>query len=59
MSILKDLWIEEYHRISCEAADSGKEISKTDMDFMAHQAAIERFASLCDDAKDRAKYKDH
>ncbi len=56
MSIIKDLWIEEYHRISCEAEDSGKSLTEDEIGFMAHQASVDRFAGMCDEAKDRAKY---
>lgn len=57
MSILKDIWIEEYLRISSEAEESGEKLTDDEICFMAHQASIDRFAAMCDEAKDRAKYE--
>jgi len=56
MGILKDLFIEEYERIESEAEESCQMISESDISEKANQAAIDRFASMCDAAKDRAKY---
>ncbi len=57
MNFLKTMWMEEYLRISSEAEESGKKLTDDEIGFMAHQASIDRFAAMCDEAKDRAKYE--
>lgn len=56
MSITKEIWIEEYDKIIEEAEESGIPISDTKAGELAHQRTIDRFADMCDEAKDRAKY---
>lgn len=58
MGIVKDLFIEEYEKIVSEAEESGKPIDETKAGELAHTRSIDRFADMCDEAKDRAKYKD-
>jgi hypothetical protein len=56
MSIGKDLFIEEYDRLYSEAEECGEPIDKDKLAYKAHRASIDRFADMCDEAKDRAKY---
>ena len=57
MSIMKDLFIEEYERLQSEAEEAGVPLDETKLGELAHEASIDRFAAMCDEAKDRAKYK--
>ncbi len=56
MSFMKDMWIEEYDRLYSEAEDSGKPINEDKLADLAHKRSVDRFADMCDAAKDRAKY---
>lgn len=56
MGILKDLFIEEYERIESEAEESGQMMTESTIGEAANRAATDRFAAMCDEAKDRAKY---
>lgn len=56
MSIIKDLFIEEYERISSEAEEAGKALSEDELGRLSDEASRDRFADMCDAAKDRAKY---
>jgi hypothetical protein len=61
MSILKDLFMEEYDRLVSEAEESGEVIDKAKEDEIGDKAANlaqERIWGMCDEAKDRAKYRD-
>ena len=58
MSIIKDLFIEEYEKIVSEAEESVQPIDETKAGELAHTRSIDRFADMCDEAKDRAKYQD-
>lgn len=58
MSIMKDLFIEEYERLYSEAEESGGFIDEDKICDMADKASKDRFFSMCDAAKDRAKYQD-
>lgn len=58
MSIMKDLFMEEYERISSEAEETGKTLSDDELGRLADEASRDRFADMCDAAKDRAKYQD-
>lgn len=58
MSIIKDLFIEEYDKIVSEAEESGQPIDEKKAGELAHTRSIDRFADMCDEAKDRAKYQD-
>jgi hypothetical protein len=60
MSILKDLFIEEYDLLLEEAEEAGEVIDRAKDYKIADKAANlaqERIWSMCDEAKDRAKYK--
>lgn len=59
MSIVKDIFIEEYDRLYSEAEESGKPINKDKIADAANEAMRDRFAAMCDEAKDRAKYQDY
>lgn len=56
MNLFKDLWIEEYEKIMADAEENGTPIDDTKAGEMAHARSIDRFADMCDAAKDRAKY---
>ena len=56
MSIMKDLFIEEYERIESEAEEAGKKLTDSQLGDMAYEASRDRFADMCDAAKERAKY---
>ena len=56
MSIMKDLFIEEYERIASEAEEEGKVLSDDELGRLADEASKDRFFAMCDEAKDRAKY---
>jgi len=53
---MKDLFIEAYEEISSEAEEAGTVIDENKLGEMAHARSVDRFASMCDEAKDRAKY---
>lgn len=57
MGIMKDLFIEEYERISSEAEEAGKPLSDDELGRLADEASRDHFADMCDAAKDRDKYK--
>jgi len=57
-NIFKELFIEEYDKIVSEAEEKGFLIHETKVGKMAYERSIDRFADMCDEAKDRAKYKD-
>ena len=52
----KDLWIEEYDKIVADAEEAGTPLDETKAGELAHARSIDRFADMCDAAKDRAKY---
>jgi hypothetical protein len=56
MSIMKDLFIEEYDKIMSEAEEKGLSVHETKVGKLAYERSIDRFADMCDEAKDRAKY---
>lgn len=56
-NIFKELWIEEYDKIISEAEEAGTPINETKVGELAHTRSIDRFADMCDEAKDRAKYE--
>lgn len=56
MSFMKDLWIEEFDKIMADAEEAGESIDETKAGELAHERSINRFAGMCDAAKDRAKY---
>lgn len=55
-NIFKTLWIEEYEKIISEAEENGAPIDETKAGELAHTRSIDRFAGMCDEANDRAKY---
>lgn len=59
MSITKDMWIEAYEEIMAEAEENGITLDETKAGELAHERSIDRFAAMCDEAKDRAKYQDY
>lgn len=56
MSIMKDLFIEEYDKIMSEAEEKGLPVHETKVGELAYERSIDRFYAMCDEAKDRAKY---
>ena len=56
MSFMKDLFIEAYEEIMSEAEEAGIEISEDKAGELAHAKSVDKFFSMCDAAKDRAKY---
>ncbi len=59
MNLFKELWIEEYDKIMAEAEENGYPVHETKVGKLAQERAVDRFADMCDEAKDRAKYQDH
>jgi hypothetical protein len=57
MSILKDLFIEEYDLLLEEAEERGEFPEDDELADKASKMANERLRDMCDEAKDRAKYK--
>lgn len=57
MSLAKEIWIEEYDKIIADAEENGIPIDETKAGELAHERMIDRFAAMCDEAKDRAKYE--
>ena len=53
--IIKDLYMEAFEEITSEAEEAGTPITDTEAGEKAHAIAIDRFAAMCDEAKDRAK----
>lgn len=58
MNIMKDLFIEEYDEIMADAEENGVPIDDAKACELAHKRSIDRFADMCDAAKDRAKYQE-
>lgn len=58
MNFFKELFIEEYERIESEAEEAGIKLTDSEIGDKAHEASIDRFAAMCDAARDRAKYQD-
>lgn len=59
MSIMKELFIEAYEEIVADAEEMGIPMSDENAGKLAHARSVDRFADMCDAAKDRAKYGDH
>ena len=57
MSIMKDLFMEEYEKLFAEAEEAGVPLDDTKAGELAHIRSLDRFADMCDEAKDRAKYQ--
>lgn len=57
MGIMKDLYMAACEELYAEAEESGKPIDEDKIGDMAHKISVERFADMCDEAKDRAKYE--
>lgn len=57
MGIMKDLFIEEYEKIMDDAEESGVPVDENKASELAHKRSVDRFADMCDAAKDRAKYE--
>ncbi len=55
MGIMKDLYIEAMEEIYSEAEEAGQEPDESKPGETAHRIAVDRFATMCDEAKDRAK----
>ena len=61
MSIMKDLFIEEYELLLSEAEESGAAITEeliAKVAWSANERSNDRFRDMCDEAKDRAEYQD-
>lgn len=59
MSFMKDLFIEEYDALLADAEEAGEPIDDDKLSELAYQRSIDRFADMCDAAKDRAKYANY
>lgn len=57
MNLFKELFMEEYEKIINEAEEKGLPVHETKVGKMAYERSIDRFADMCDEAKDRAKYE--
>jgi len=57
MSFMKDIYIEECEKLYAEAEESGKPVDENRLGDLAYNRMRDRFADMCDEAKDRAKYK--
>lgn len=57
MNLQKRLYMEEAEKAHAEAEAEGRSLPDSEIDRLASERAIDRFASMCDDAKDRAKYE--
>lgn len=53
---MKELFIEEYNKIMDEAEETGVPIDERKAGELAHKRSVDRFADMCDAARDRAKY---
>lgn len=58
INMMKDIFIEEYDKIFCEAMDAGVPVDENKAGDLAYSRMRDRFADMCDEAKDREKYKD-
>lgn len=56
MNFFKELWIEEYDKIIADMEETGVPVDETYAGDLATNRSRERFAAMCDEAKDRAKY---
>lgn len=56
MNLFKELWIEEYDKIVADMEEAGVPVDETYAGDLATNRSRERFADMCDAAKDRAKY---
>ncbi len=56
MSFMKDLFIEAMEELESEAEEAGTPIDESKLGEMAHKLSMDKFFSMCDAAKDRAKY---
>jgi hypothetical protein len=54
---MKELFIEEYDKIFTEAMDAGIPLDENKAGDLAYNRMRDRVADMCDEAKDRAKYK--
>lgn len=54
---MKELFIEEYDKIMMEAEEDGVILDEDAAANEAMNRSRERFFDMCDEAKDRAKYK--
>ena len=57
MSIMKDLFMEAYDELYDEAEEAGLPIDENKLADLADKRSVDRFADMCDAAKDRAKYE--
>lgn len=58
MNYFKDLYIQAMEEITSEAEEAGAPITDTEAGEKAHNRALDRFFAACDEAKDRAKYRE-
>lgn len=56
MNLFKELWMEEYDKIIADTEENGVTIDEAKAGELAHKRSIDRFADMCDEAKERAKY---
>lgn len=52
----KDIFIDEYDKLYFEVVDSGEPINEDKMSNRAYNRMRDRYADMCDEVKDRAKY---
>lgn len=53
----KEMFIDEYDKLYSEAMDLGDPINEDKLGNIAYDRMRDRFADMCDEAKDRAKYQ--
>jgi hypothetical protein len=53
---MKDLWMEALDEVQSEAEEKGIALSDNEAEKLAHTRAMDNYFSMCDAAKDRAKY---
>lgn len=56
MNLMKELWIEEFDKAIADMEENGEPIDQDKAAELADKRSIDRFADMCDAAKDRAKY---
>ncbi len=56
MNLAKEIWIEEFDKIMADAEEEGIAIDESTAGELASSRMRDRFADMCDAAKDRRKY---
>lgn len=56
MNFMKELYMQEYEKLYSEAVEAGLPIDEDMLADLADKRSVDRFANMCDQARDRAKY---